>query len=650
MTTMKMKLLSVINAITNFNLITIMAQKKFPFTMGADPEFSFILQGRRVNARELIYNSMRTDNKFKEVSEGYQVAKAGAIGWDGCNATAELRPSPIKTPEEMVKNIREIIEATSKKLPLFDISILSLQAPVGGHIHFELPINLHDNHKGCTLIHKKVSSFFLPILMSENKINLRIRCKGNYGDYSDFHDENRFRGADGKTVMTYEFRTPSAEWLTTPKITEATFAYLGTIYHEIINNPDNFKKYINLVYKNNEQASALHSLALSDYMGITAAMFSKIKKAIKTFEYYKHYKDQIDYILNPAKVYNDKKNAQYNMVIGWNLRKGIKNPTVKDLINKKKFKEKISKINLDKISPMVNVSYNDDTNVALFAKDLSEKCLAFNWQLTKAYFLFGLKKGVKDFIIFDDKRNMYSGEGSIKTVLDQKAVKELMDRIIGKYRVTQPSKNINPITGEINPVSFYAIGLPYDIRLEKNTDPMIKNIFALEKSKLNASILDVNNKNIIDDSTNKELKGEIAKAYFPEAEDEMTNPTIDTDSQGYHKSRDAISEILREEENDERNNQEEPTLPSIQDQARELLRTWYSSHVRPMGVTEIRDSEMICILDTLHRGGVPRAPQELIEEIRRQERENRTSAIIGAGFTTNNAIRLYDTGASDFDN
>ena len=55
-------------------------------------------------------------------------------------------------------------------------------------------------------------------MISENKTNLNLRIKQHYGELNDFRIDKHFNYKDGTDGFTFEFRCPSAEWLTTPKI------------------------------------------------------------------------------------------------------------------------------------------------------------------------------------------------------------------------------------------------------------------------------------------------------------------------------------------------------------------------------------------------------------------------------------------------
>jgi hypothetical protein len=453
-------------------------------------------------------------------------------------------------------------------LPTFDMSLLSTFAPVGGHIHFQISKDLHENSRKLQLINKKVSSFFLPILISENKINLRLRCgdengNGGYGKLTDFRSENdnAYRQPDGSYEYTYEFRTPSAEWLCSEKICNATFAYMATVFNEIIYQPNNFKKYMDIVYRNNEQANALHRLAITNYIGITEGVFNRVKIAVRTFELYPEFKEQIEYILNPKKVNADKKKTEYNIVKGWNLSKlsNVVKPTLKELVNEKKFKAKACSIDLDKVTELMNISYNDDINVKFFVETLSDRSAAFNWKLKYNYFLFGLKKGLDNMVIFNESKELLAGQELIKTTSDAKAMDRLMDRISKKFLVYK-SKAIDPMTGTIEKVKTMVIGLPYEMRINKKPKEFIKLIYKLEDNKLPSAKVDVSNKDLLNDegiaeSSRGKFYRYVNGIKIDEAET-VPGVVFDNASHGHAIAERNTARLIEREIDDERTNNE----------------------------------------------------------------------------------------------
>jgi len=241
--------------------------KEFPFTMGADPEFNIVMQDKQINAQNFFKDIFDKDKTRKDM--GYEIGKEGSIGWDGASHTAEARPAPANTAAKLTENLGAIFKETAKHAQLFELSTLSNAAPVGGHIHFLLPDNSTDS-TSVKKIHKQLSSFYIPLLLGEDALNLRIRKNNGYGEITD-HRTQEIRG----DKYTFEFRVPSAEWLTTPRITLSTIAYLGTVYNEILNHPENMKLVKEILITSNKQAEALQSLSMSSFVFLTQALIQK---------------------------------------------------------------------------------------------------------------------------------------------------------------------------------------------------------------------------------------------------------------------------------------------------------------------------------------------------------------------------------------
>lgn len=480
-------------------------QKKFNFKLGADPEFTFVMQDRRIHCNHLLGKMLSGKpgfvRKSNDSDNAFMVGDAGEIGCDGHDSTGELRPRPVETPEGMVNNLRTIFEKSYEHLKLFDMMTLSTYASIGGHIHFEMNGTDEENKNSVNSIHKKLSSFALPIIMSENKISLRLRQKNGYGSLDDFRYDKKIQ-SDRKThKATYEFRTPSAEWLITPKICEATFAYLGVVYNEIINNPENFKKFNNIILKNNDHARALMAFAVSDYSIITKAIFGEIKKAVRTFSMYNDYKQQCEYILNPGKVMKDKKAAEYNIVVGWGLRKKSDKVKLESLLDNKAINEKLKNIDMDGFCGLINIMINNDINIKDFADELNKTSIANNWQLKNSYYLFGLRKGVEHAIVCNSEGKLLAGEENVKTTLDNRAMEGLIARTIEKVRNSFPeAKVLDPSTGEIiNNKKIFCIGLTYDTRIARDYGALIKMIYELENETFDAHP-EVDLKQLVDDT------------------------------------------------------------------------------------------------------------------------------------------------------
>ena len=532
--------------------------KEFKFTIGADPEFNMEINNKKLNASEAITALLDDNSKFQKDSAGYALRdkKAGAIGWDGHSSTGEIRPSPSKSPQEVVENLRAILTEFNKAAPLFELSTLSRTGTVGGHIHFEVS-DFHPDRNSNTkmkALHKRLISLYLPIIMGENKVNLTLRMKGGYGQLcsnSAFRVDSKFKYPNGNPGYTYELRCPSAEWLTTPKIANATLAFLGVIFHEIRSNPKKFDKTCKeILVRNDQQGDALQTLAIAEYESLTKTLYSKIKKSIKTFELYEEFKDEINYILNPNKILADKQSANYDIRIGWNLNSIGKEATKKQILSDKSFKKEALKKDLDAISKFVKISYNDDINVETFAKTLAKRSIAFNWNLNKTYFLFGIRKGISDYIVQDENEEIIKGSEQLKTILDKDSVNTLFQRMRDRVGVNhEVSSRLNFITGKIEKIkeNTILIGIPYEKRINDDHKSFIELIYEIEKNK--TKIRNKKDERLIDD-TDEENKdrGEIWKILNNQ---EVNNREIIENSEMENELEEDIQQVVRDIENEE---------------------------------------------------------------------------------------------------
>jgi len=467
--------------------------KEFPFNMGADPEFNIIMQSKRISAKHLIKKMF----KDKEDSEMGKKLSGGSLGWDGNEATAEIRPDPSKSPIKLAKNLGKMFKEFAKQTQLFKLTTLSNTAPVGGHIHIEIPQE-GISQKIMDKRHKIMASFYIPLFIGEDNINLRIRNKNGYGKITDHKEQ----GVGNGNTVTYEFRVPSAEWMTTERIAIATLAYLGTVWNEIINHPSNIKKAESILIKNNKQAEALHELSISNFVFLTQTMISKIKKHIKTFEYYPEYKKEIEFILNPAKVSAEKRKFDYDIISGWKLQKQI-TFNKREYLSEKTIKNAGKHINLDDYSQAVNVPYNDDEFVGDFVSKLKHRILVFNWKMKKQIFVFGLKQGVKEYIAIDKNWNIIKGKKVIKTHEDKDIITSIFQRMSERFFIdnaghTEPERRAGK--------NFILIGIPYEQRLERNYKPFLELVYNIEKNRI--PITAISSLNLSD-----EQDGPIFKAY-----------------------------------------------------------------------------------------------------------------------------------------
>jgi len=529
---------------------TIKTKRKFNFKIGADPEFVMTMQGKKVDAKQTMELMLKKKKGFVHDSKkkGFEVAPFGNIGWDGASSTAEVRPKPSEEPQIVTSNLGGMFKKLIKHIKICDFSTLSEFSSVGGHIHLELKKGEKWSEQKANIVHRKLASFYLPLLISENKTNLNLRLKQGYGSLSDKKIQHMFTYPDGERGHTLEFRCPSAEWLTTPKLANATMAYMAVVYNQIINFPESFKKFSDIVYKSEKQGDALQTLAIMDFDLLTQSILKKAKQYIRTFDMYEEYKNEIEYIFDPKQVIKDKQKAEYNIAIGWKLVKKELPKKREIMSSKKKIKEIAIKRDFDLLKGVVNINYNNDTNVSLYAESLKDRVAAFNWKLKNNYYLFGIRKGIDNIIAKNLKGEYIAGTEIVKTVLDKNASDELFSKMQGKFQnmgVIQNSATIDFITCKKKDQreNMIMIGIPYNMRVKEEIKQFLNLIWNLE-SKTKAKIPKLTLK---DDSmeNDKEKRGLIYQALkTPKTEEDKV--ILDSDSYSMRNHEDAIQETVRE--------------------------------------------------------------------------------------------------------
>lgn len=448
--------------------------KEFPFKIGADPEFA-ILEGTRVLDADRIMPLIMDSKKYKKVSCGFDVPNAGNIGWDGGGSQGELRPDPSNKPEEVVENMRSLFKTAIERFNIVTLTSRCLRLPVGGHVHLE--VSGDKKPPEIEKITKLLSFFYLPLLLADDLAHLKERRSSSYGDIGD----TRVNNVEGGK-KTIEYRCPSAEWLTTPKIATATLAYLATVFAEIIKSPAKFnKKYSHLGWKNKDQGSAIQDLLLSGCGAMLASNFRNVKKAIKTFEFYPEYKKEIDFLLTPQKVLNEKKRIGFDIIKGWRLEG--KTPSKRTIINQKIVDKKSEDLDIEELSGLVHIQGNDaDHNIPLFISELKKRVLALGWKLKNNYFLFGIKKGIEEFLIFNKYAEYLAGDKLVKTEADAQKLEEIFAKMNYRFAfgggISREDK-VKPETLR----RHILIGIPYEIRQKKNIKSFMEVVHGLEQGK-----------------------------------------------------------------------------------------------------------------------------------------------------------------------
>ena len=504
--------------------------------MGADPEFNLMVLGNRVSASQVLRASLPPSQS----ENGGFKTPGGSLGWDGCDATGEIRPKPADTPEGLVENIQKIFSTHSDKLDFFDFSTLSLAAPVGGHIHISLagPGDPAPSTKETALMHKYLSSFYLPLILGENSFNLSLRLKTSYGRLSDYRVDQK-----GNTVC-YEFRCPSAEWLTTREVAMGTLAYLATVYNEIKTNPGKFKKMRDIIYSTNSQGNALQDLIVDGYKPIAQNLIKEIKRQIKTFTLYPRYKKEIDFILSPSKVLTNKAAANYNILAGWGLTpKKEASPNLRSILSNKTSLTK-NGIDLSNIARNLDFIINDDLNVSTLAENLATKVVSLKWKLKNRYIFFGLRKGIENYFACNANLEYLIGSDALKTESDIETMDTVMSKMMSRYnRSFRPTLSFDPKTGtvkktKVSSEEIILVGIPYSDRENVNPKNFLRTIYQLEKgvTPIRPEAISAKNPEITG-------VGDITTAYRQKEEERID---IDQESQGARLARNAASEILNE--------------------------------------------------------------------------------------------------------
>lgn len=443
--------------------------KEFPFGIGADPEFNIMCSEQRLHARNILATLFR--NKLTDGSMGFKIDKAGVIGWDGNSATGELRPAASKNPAEVVKNIGTLFARFAEETQLLTLTTNSKSAPVGGHIHLQIDQKMHQNESRMSIFSKRLSSFFIPGILADDPVSARTRLKMNYGQINNWRS-----GKITDDVWTFEYRAPSGEWLTTPKIAMATLAYVATVFNEILHHPKNFAKANDFILKTDSQGEALQELAMSHYNFVAEAMTNKIKKVIRTFEFYDQYKNEIEYFLKPEKVLADKRKVDFNIIKGWGLEKKIK-MTKKSFISEKSIALMSKNIDIETFRNLVPIPYNDDLNIGAFAEALRMRVIAHQKNLNNFYFLFGLRKGVQGFFVKNLLKEWVKQGEQLESSQDLDALNTTFDRMEQRCVMALEGRGIDLMN---NARRIFLIGIPFDQRQPINTQPFLETVFSLE--------------------------------------------------------------------------------------------------------------------------------------------------------------------------
>jgi hypothetical protein len=337
----------------------------------------------------------------------------------------------------------------STKIGQFEWKTTSFKMPAGGHIHLEIPEEIYNSQAKQHTLNHHLSTFYLPILLSEDIKNVAARQRTTYGHIGDFH-VNSFPGHQ----FSFELRTPTAEWMTTPKVAQATLAYIATVHNEALNHPRSFTKLKDINVANQDMMRMLEEIGKTRYPLFVNLLMRQIKSAIKTFELYPQFKSEINFLLNSERMLAEKNRFDFDILKGWRIN--VKAPTAKMLKNKAMVERRVSKLDQRNFNA-VNFqlfSWNDDYRINEFATELTKRIHAFTWKLKHKYCFFGLRKGYKEVIVCSKDYKVFMGPDELKSdETIRTKVYTAFKKMMSRFGTSQPD--------------IYYVGIPYEMRRGK---------------------------------------------------------------------------------------------------------------------------------------------------------------------------------------
>jgi hypothetical protein len=449
------------------------------YKVGCDPEFMMFYGNRKADAHTMFQSFFKNTGMLAD--QGIRIAGAGDIGTE--NSMGEMRPLPGQSPEELVRHIETLIKTMHQHMPFLDMTTLSIGTPAGGHIHLDMP---QVDTKAQNRLVRIISTMMMPIFASEHRLCAASRyTQSSYGHANDIRYDRK-----GNSYCI-ELRAFTSEWICTPKIALATLAYLSVVWNEAVNKHPTLAKE-DIIFKNQPQIEAVQRMILADYKPIGIGLVAELARLVRTFELYPIFKEECELILNPEEAFKEKEQAGWELFQGWGLRDRPKPITKRSLLADKTIKAKVKMINADLLNSTLSMPFNNDYNVEIYAKALAERTAALQWQLKNEYFLYGLKKGIEGFTA--SKVNNYEfyaipTNASKADVI--KGVSKMKERFLAVKGLANGTR-INPKTGKVRKgnVDAIVIGLPYNIRVDKNIKPLIELIWKIERGTITAKNAD----------------------------------------------------------------------------------------------------------------------------------------------------------------
>ncbi len=186
-------------------------------TIGADPELAVGNLEDIVRAETVFSHMVASDFPY------------GNFGRDGSGGPMELRPRPSFQPGAVVRNIGRLLSSARSQMPsglsFFCGGWAEEAGPIGGHLHawgrestrtrLGAPHNRARVCVGLTLLW----------WLEDYPLGMKRRT-GGYGGFNDVRRGN----------PTYEFRSPSGDWVATPTIAYHCLSY----FQQLVDNVDKF--------------------------------------------------------------------------------------------------------------------------------------------------------------------------------------------------------------------------------------------------------------------------------------------------------------------------------------------------------------------------------------------------------------------------
>jgi len=602
---------------------------QFPFTLGADPEFTVVSGTRPVNAREILKTFIKG---FPETPVGFTLP-GGEVGWDGHNATGELRPSP-GNPREVTANFKAMLTEVQKLMPFVDLTTLTIASATGGHIHLSVPedMNRHletDSTKW-RAIKRALASFILAIMLSENHLSRKLRLSGgSYGSILDFRTDQRFTHPSGAPGYTLEVRSANAEWITTEKVCLGTLAYAAIVWDSIIRHERGEKSILkpvaDILFPSDKAAREGIEPVLANMVNLQKLYLNKIKPFIRSHAAYPEYKDAIELVLNPERAKEVKKAAHYSVTEGWKLTRDIRSIKSSDFTKEDKIEDLSSRFPENVIRNLSQFAWNDDVNVQAFATALGKRSVALGWKPSHEYFLFGLKKGIDALVLRDEAGEFLAGSEIMKTKKDYDVIKKKFERLEPKAAPAY-GRFIHPRTGELmseSEMKRVMIGIPYEVRQKMDFKSLIRLVLKYEK---NPKALPLISRDTLADG---ESQVDIALKKG-EAEEQGFDRAIQSGDKPRELKHDVLAEVIEMREMEAYRTGEERRRTTVSDTT--ALSSWigltgnygicYADDLVPTAGARVRDAESRDIMcwfvggnDTIVNFGQGDRAWELIADI-----------------------------------